>query len=665
MWGDLIEIDGLKGIYKVCGKLWMVGPRYKLHEQIGSGSYGDVCRAIDCETAQTVALKRVADVFFCPLLAKRVLREVCIMRRLSHPYVISLTNVFTNLSLEISGGVDLYIATEFADGGDMYHLSDSLTSGEVKLLLWQLLVAVKYIHSCHVWHRDIKSENVLLTKDKCVKICDFGLSRSADELPTKASTKRGTGDGRRMLVGKKLLTRQYTKMVVTPSYRAPEVIMSQGQYSSAIDIWSLGCIFWELMIRNMNPSTPGPPSRPLFGVRGEPVTPERGENYAADGDSPLAEQLDVIFDVIGTPCWSDIVSVPSETWRSYLKGLPGRAGNLSRQLSGYVDEQAFDLLSRMLAFNPSRRCTADEALEHIYFKDLQTPKDSVQLSFEDTSASLPGDSFWKIRHPANALEFLERELEASAYEPDGGRCKLEWLLQREVEQQQQQNMLRQSFMKTFAAAKFFSHIESPTKNLTGPSCTGALPGYISLTNMGAVGQTGFGGKHQRSQEISHEEGSQGKILDLLSSGKTCEAEQSFLDVDAHVKENLPWKTVVRQGSLRFEIVNPAKPGFSSYQSLYQQICSSTSTSTNIFATCTTPDSVSQRLVSDDIQSPAECPSRTTCELITSIDSQQKELLDVNKAQCQGSEVVLRRSPRLRDLLDGGLPQRKRFCLNAR
>jgi serine/threonine protein kinase len=99
-----------------------------------------------------------------------------------HLVMHAVTNVFTTPNLEISDSTDLYIATEFAECGDLNHQNEPLTPGALRLLIWQLLVAVQYMHSCHVWHRDIKSENLLVTAKKGVKLCDFGLARSALEV---------------------------------------------------------------------------------------------------------------------------------------------------------------------------------------------------------------------------------------------------------------------------------------------------------------------------------------------------------------------------------------------------------------------------------------------------------------------------------------------------
>ncbi|CAK9235981.1 unnamed protein product [Sphagnum troendelagicum] len=455
-WNEVSEVDSSKGIYTVCGKLWLVGPRYKLQGHIGSGTYGDVCKALDLEFNQIIALKRVPDIFYCHMLAKRVLREVCIMRRLCHPYIISLTNVFTTPNLEISDSTDLYIATEFAECGDLNHQNEPLTPGALRLLIWQLLVAVQYMHSCHVWHRDIKSENLLLTAKKGVKVCDFGLARSALETSTALEPKpTGRRAGR---TKKPMLVRQYTKMVVTPSHRAPEVVMSQGQYTSAIDMWSVGCIFGELLMRQASLQGKGYRAKPLFGVRGEPNTPLVGEAYTDDLDSELHEQLDVTFDVIGTPCWKDIESVPSDHWRAYLKKVPGRAGNVVKRLSGCVNDDAIDLLQRMLAFDPARRCTADEALLHTYFKGMKVPQDVPSIGSVGRAPSvLPDHPVWKISEPAVALGLLERELEMSTTQVDGGKQKLELLLQREVEQQQQQNHIKKSLLNRMPEAPQVVH----------------------------------------------------------------------------------------------------------------------------------------------------------------------------------------------------------------
>eukprot|EP00850_Spirogloea_muscicola_P020470 SM000217S06852 [mRNA] locus=s217:179868:184453:+ [translate_table: standard] len=657
---DVLLVDAAQGLYRVRGKMWPVGPAYSLHAQIGSGSYGDVCQATDNFTGEAVALKRVADVLCCPMLAKRVLREVCIMRRLAHPYVIRLTDVFTRPSSEVAEGIDLYIATEFADGGDLYRLRESLSPTLVKLLIWQLLVAVRYLHSCHVWHRDIKSENVLCKLgDLHVKICDFGLSRSAlgpaggdeEPRPLASSTKASSTQS---ALGRKVLQRQYTKMVVTPSYRAPEVIMSRGQYTSAID---MNFVWQELLMRQMNPQRLGPPARPLFGVRGEPATPEGGEQYIDDGDSPLAEQLDVIFNVVGTPCWKDIQSVPSDAWRSYLKRLPGRAaeitdaflcflqeqaGNLGLQMVTSGNREAGDLLMRMLEFDPARRCTADEALDHTYFKDLKKPIELSPLpAVEDVPVVLPDQPFWKVAEPAVALGLLEKELDQSAYEPDGGREKLGWLLAHEAEGQQLHNQLRRSLLASMTGSG-----SAPTAAQLQAFYQQGLGGALPAAFLANLPLPAF---FRQPQQMPHP-ASDGSALTSTGVPSTVDASSA-----AAVRQP---RTIIKQGSLRIERPQkdphtPPQPSGSSQANGVHRMTRGNAMTSAAAAAVNAVDNPQPRRRS---------------RLGTIMEQPQlSDQLAESRKRTRASDVVAedltpRRSPRLRDLQLLDMPNPKRVAL---
>ncbi|KAG2438702.1 hypothetical protein HXX76_005248 [Chlamydomonas incerta] len=166
-----------------------------------------------------------------------------------------------------------------------------------------------------------------------------------------------------------------TSVVCTPCYRAPEVVMSRGGYSSAIDMWSAGCVFGELLQRAAllgRASTPHLQVAPVFAITaGRPMTPHTGMRYGVAepghgvGASAYAE-LTALFSVIGTPAWACIESVPSEAWRRYLFHIPGKAPTLYRRFGG-AGEVAVDLLSRLLQFDPARRASAEEAMAHEYF----------------------------------------------------------------------------------------------------------------------------------------------------------------------------------------------------------------------------------------------------------------------------------------------------------
>lgn len=140
------------------------------------------------------------------------------------------------------------------------------------------------------------------------------------------------------------LRRQPTRATLTcrRALRAPEVVMSRGGYSSAIDMWSMGCIFGELLQRISHvggAATPALQVAPLFAIHGMPRTPDEGDRFAEPGSVSCGvtrRELQALFDVIGTPSWADVDKVQSPAWRRYLANLPGKAPSLYRRCAGRV-----------------------------------------------------------------------------------------------------------------------------------------------------------------------------------------------------------------------------------------------------------------------------------------------------------------------------------------
>ncbi|GBF88001.1 Map2 kinase [Raphidocelis subcapitata] len=462
------------GTYYIAGQTWTVGTRYKLLRLLGEGSFSQVALAVDTENQEQVALKRIPDVLYSLENAKRVLREVCILRRMDHPGIIALRDVFLRPASTgrcvfrrgklVPTSLDLYLALEYCDQGDLFHLRGQVGEAEVRSVMYQLLQALRYLHDNGVWHRDVKTANILVTYcdgARLVKIADLGSARSAtfagargaasppragrgsssgggagaradggaseaaaaiaavsmdDGAPPGggASRKRAAGAGsggggggaragppagdepmrhndsfmcdappsrselfaRPTVGGGAGFQSPLTRAVCTPCYRAPEVVMSRGVYSQAIDIWSAGCVFGELLQRVPwlgKAATPHLQVAPVFAMHGMPNTPASGERFTGSGhpagNSVTRQELRALFQVIGTPSWSCIEGVPNAAWRNYLRAIPGRAPTLFRRF-GAAGEVAVDLLQRLLTFDPARRPSCAEALAHEYFSAL-------------------------------------------------------------------------------------------------------------------------------------------------------------------------------------------------------------------------------------------------------------------------------------------------------
>ncbi|XP_004486112.1 mitogen-activated protein kinase 15 [Cicer arietinum] len=298
------------------------GSRYKIEEVIGKGSYGVVCSAYDTHTGEKVAIKKINDIFEHVSDATRILREIKLLRLLRHPDIVEIKHILLPPSRREFK--DIYVVFELMES-DLHQVikaNDDLTPEHYQFFLYQLLRGLKYIHTANVFHRDLKPKNILANADCKLKICDFGLARVAfNDTPTAIF---------------------WTDYVATRWYRAPELCGSFfSKYTPAIDIWSIGCIFAELLT-------------------GKPLFP--GKN--------VVHQLDIMTDFLGTPSPDAIARVRNEKARRYLSSMRKKKPVPFSQKFSNADPLALRLLERMLAFEAKDRPTAEEALADPYFKGL-------------------------------------------------------------------------------------------------------------------------------------------------------------------------------------------------------------------------------------------------------------------------------------------------------
>ncbi|CAH0475701.1 unnamed protein product [Peronospora belbahrii] len=337
---------------------WDVGSRYTLVRLLGKGSYGQVAEAFDTERQRKVAIKKIINVFDQEIDCKRLYREIYILRRLSHSQVINLIDVIPPENYDTF--TDLYLVFDFVDT-DLHKLIMSpqyLTIRHIQVFLYQLLCGLKYIHSANVIHRDMKPANILLNEDCTLMICDFGLSRvmesdmSMEELskhlyspkaksPTTSdggitsapspgsasSTPSSSGEFPKM-------RRQLTKHVVTRCMQ----VESCPRYQERVPLF---------------------PGRSCF-----PLSADRPTTY-----SDKLDQLNVIFNVIGTPGEDDIGSLGEV--KQYLRKLPKKEPRDLREMYPGAPADSLDLLKQMLSFNPECRISVDKALAHPFLESVR------------------------------------------------------------------------------------------------------------------------------------------------------------------------------------------------------------------------------------------------------------------------------------------------------
>mmetsp|Transcript_13331 Transcript_13331/g.34955 ORF Transcript_13331/g.34955 Transcript_13331/m.34955 type:complete len:242 (-) Transcript_13331:1392-2117(-) len=221
--------------FLVNGTEFILPKKYEFVKSLGSGAFGAVCAFRDRDDGEIVAIKKVIA-FDDVVDARRTLREIMLLRALHHENLLSIKYIVP--PIDYNAYEPVYIVSESMDA-DLLQIIKSpqpLTDDHTKYFIYQILKGLKYLHSAHVLHRDLKPNNLLVLKNCDLKICDFGLARVIAEPDEERDA-------------------SMTQYVVTRWYRAPELILCLGNYDFAIDIWSVGCILAELLMRK--PLFPG------------------------------------------------------------------------------------------------------------------------------------------------------------------------------------------------------------------------------------------------------------------------------------------------------------------------------------------------------------------------------------------------------------------------
>ena len=306
---------------------------YSIIDTVGRGAYGVVVAAKNNVTGEMVAIKKIQKAFDHKIFAKRTLRELKIMRLLSHENTLKLRKILLPKSRKEFE--DIYLVMDLVEG-DLYSIiknRNALEVDHIKFILYQILRALKYQHSARILHRDLKPRNLLVSKECVVKVCDFGLARIMNDSAKKK-------------------TDIMTDYVATRWYRAPELLLGNESYDEKIDVWSVGCIFGEMLLK-----------KPFL----------MGTDWK--------DQLMLILRFLGKSRTSNTSFIENENAKNFIESNSKTDADGFKQFSQLCeDPQGIDLLQKMLVFNPKERITVEDALQHPYLSDFHDPEDEPTRS---------------------------------------------------------------------------------------------------------------------------------------------------------------------------------------------------------------------------------------------------------------------------------------------
>ena len=305
--------------------------RFIFQKKVGQGAYGVVFKVIDKKTKEQVALKKLFGAFQDEVDSQRTFREVMLLQELNgHDNIIRLLNV-----IKAENDLDLYLVFDYMEA-DLFNVirANILQDIHKKFIIYQILKALKFIHSADIIHRDLKPSNIFINSDCHIKLGDFGLARTLEHNPHMGSV--------------------VTEYVATRWYRAPEMILAAQKYGKPIDMWSVGCILYEMLV-------------------GTPLLPGKSTK----------DMIKMMFSVTGFPDRKEYNEIKKEIkiqidYDQLLQEKVKKKKNILQTLSKYThDDVAIDLLLKLLVFNPNKRLTAEEALKHPYVAEFHNEEEEI------------------------------------------------------------------------------------------------------------------------------------------------------------------------------------------------------------------------------------------------------------------------------------------------
>mmetsp|Transcript_30089 Transcript_30089/g.87642 ORF Transcript_30089/g.87642 Transcript_30089/m.87642 type:complete len:504 (-) Transcript_30089:117-1628(-) len=321
--GDVIRDEWQTAV--AAGQDFEIKSKYEMIKPIGHGAYGVVISAIDHEAGTKVAIKKIPDTFEDLVDAKRIVREIHLLRHFNHDNVITVVDLFMPPHQQQDFD-DVYIVSDLmeTDLQRVIYSKQELSPDHIQFLMYQMFCGLNYIHSAGVIHRDLKPSNILLNSNCDLKLCDFGLARGVSDTEEE---------------------QDLTEYVVTRWYRAPEIMLSCPSYDAKIDVWSIACIFAEMLAK-----------KPIFP----------GSDYI--------HQLKLIMKLVGRPQAEELEFVTNSKARRFVLNLPEYPRVDLTDRFPDLNPDGVALLEETLRLDPNHRISVAGALAHPFFADVRDPE---------------------------------------------------------------------------------------------------------------------------------------------------------------------------------------------------------------------------------------------------------------------------------------------------